>query len=247
MTTGEMYPTGPGGDLYAPREREVGFGEMFKVLWSPVDVLRRAAHNNQVLLGFASVSLVAALGLISSLIQVASGTVANQFNTPEFRQLPPEIQEGISNAVSVGGPIGAVLQPFILWILISGLVYLAARILGGRGAFTAMLAIVGLSFLPSALGTLVSTPIAIITGAVNPTSGAGLAGLMGVGLIGALIAFAVFIWQIALVIIGTRFAQNMDSYGHSAGACALSCGGCVGVCVLFIVGLVALVALLGGA
>lgn len=244
MTTGEMYPTGPGGDLYAPREREVGLGEMFKVLWSPVDVLRRVAHNRQVLLGFAAVSLVAALGLISSLIQVASGTVANQFDTPEFRQLPPDLQEMISNSVSVAAPIGAVLQPFILWALISGLVYLAARILGGRGPLTAMLAIVGLSFLPSALSTLVGIPIAIITGSVNPTSGAGLAGVIGVGAIGGLIALAILVWQIALVIIGTRFAQNLDSYGRSGGACALSCGGCLGIAVLLIVGVTALVALL---
>lgn len=249
MATGEMYPYGPGNDPYGTREREVGLGEMFKVLWSPVDVMRRAAHNQQVLLGFATVALLAAVSLINSLLQVATGVTANQLNSPQFQDMPPEMREAIGTLSTVGSPIMSLISPFISWLLISGAVYLAARVLGGRGPFTAMLAVVGLAFLPSILSGLIGIPLGLITGSFSPGSagGAGLVALFGVGVIGFLIGLAVFVWQIALIIIGTRFAQNLDSYGRSGGACALSCGGCLGILLLLIIGLAALAALLAGA
>ena len=221
MATGEMYPTGMGG-MSGLGERDVRFGEVFSVLWRPVEVLARVARRRQVLLGFGVVALAALLSLVNALISIATGAAETTLNDQQFRDLPPEVRQQVEDLtrgfVTVGGPVFSVLSPFLFWVLVSGLVWLAARMLGGRGPFSAMLAIVGVALVPTLVGSIVSIPITAMTGALGGgNTGAGVFASVGLGGIGLIVSLIVLVWEIALVIIGTRFAQNLDSYGRSGG------------------------------
>jgi hypothetical protein len=249
-----MYPGDPGGPVYPVNDREVTLADVPAVLWRPADVLARVARQSRVLLGLAVVALWAAIGVISSLITLATGGVANQLNDAQLQALPAETRELIVGAASILGPLASVVSPFLFWLLIAGFVWVAARILGGRGSFTAMLAVAGVALVPMVLSALISLPFSavqgVIQGQLNPADpSAGLGAAAGAGVIALLlllVSLAALVWLFALVIIGTRFAMNLDGYGRSAGACALSCGGCLGIFVLLIVGLVVLGAALGG-
>jgi hypothetical protein len=238
MSAGQFYTDGPGDGLDASSEREVGFGDIPRVLWSPVDVLARVARQRRVLLGLAVVALWAALGLLSALVQIATGAQTLQLQSRQLQNLPPETRQFVENAVPVLTPVFGVLFPFVFWFLIAGLVYLAGRVLGGRGAFTAVLAVVGVALLPNVIGSIVGIPLSAVQGALGTDT-------PGLGLLSLILSIAVLAWVVALVIIGTRFAHGL-SYGQSSGACALSCGGCLGLSLLLLVGIVALAAVLGG-
>ncbi len=237
MSTGDIYPTGPGGGPYAAGgDREVTFGDLARVLTAPADVMARVARQRKVVLGLAVVALLAGIGLISSLIGIATGAARNALDSPQLRQLPPETRQFAENIGAVSSPIGAVLGPFILWLLISGLVYLAARVFGGRGPFAAMLAVAGVALMPMVLSSLVGLLLSALGALVG--ANAGVAALLG--LVNFVVSLIALVGVFALVIIGTRFAQGL-TYGQSGGACALSCGGCVGLVLLLFIVLVALV------
>lgn len=254
MTTESMYPGDPGGPVYPVNDREVTFADVPAVLWRPADVLARVARQSRVLLGLAVVALYAAIGLLSWLISLATGSVTNQLDSPQLRALPAGTRELILNAASVLGPLFSVVWPFLVWLLIAGFVWVAARILGGRGSFTAMLAVAGVALVPMVLSALISLPFSavqgVIQGQMNPADpSAGLGAAAGAGLIALLlliVSLAALVWLFALVIIGTRFAMNLDGYGRSSGACALSCGGCLGISLLFVVVFAVLAAAVGG-
>jgi hypothetical protein len=56
-----------------------------------------------------------------------------------------------------------------------------------------------------------------------------------------IISLVVVAWHIYLAIVGARWARNV-TYGQGAGACALSCVGCVGLLFVTILA----IGLLGG-
>jgi hypothetical protein len=66
------------------------------------------------------------------------------------------------------------------------------------------------------------------------------------GLLGGLLTGAFLLWYVVLVVIGASQARNIG-YGESAGSCAVSCAGCLGLVIAATVLVVALVALLAGA
>lgn len=70
--------------------------------------------------------------------------------------------------------------------------------------------------------------------AADPTTGGGLAATL-LGLLSFLLWLAAFVWFVILVVIGAAFARRVG-YGESAGSCAISCAGIVGL--ILIVGVV---------
>jgi hypothetical protein len=65
-----------------------------------------------------------------------------------------------------------------------------------------------------------------------------------IGLLGGLFALAAFVWHVVLVVIGAALARGMG-YGESAGSCAVSCVGCLGLIILVAVVLAGVGILLG--
>ena len=221
------------------------------VIWAPVRTLARAAEERWVLLAFGIVALYAALNLVgtglgafSALEQLRSG--------PQGAELPPEFEEFFP-AFFVFGLVFSVVWPFVSWLLISGLMQLITRFFGGTGPFSGMLAVVGVAHVPYLIERLIQLPLAGLqillvpdpATAADPTTGGGLAATL-LGLLGFLLWLAALVWFVILVVIGAAFARRVG-YGESAGSCAISCAGIVGLILIVGVVLAVVVAALVGA
>ena len=67
---------------------------------------------------------------------------------------------------------------------------------------------------------------------------------MVAGLSGGLLSLATFVWSAVLVVIGAALARRIG-YGESAGSCAVSCAGCLGLIILVAVVLAGIGILVG--
>jgi hypothetical protein len=213
--------------------------------------LARAAEERWVLLAFGIVALYAALNLVgtglgafSALEQLRSG--------PQGAELPPEFEEFFT-AFFVFGLVFSVVWPFVSWLLISGLMQLITRFFGGTGPFSGMLAVVGVAHVPYLIERLIQILLAGLqillvpdpATAADPTTGGGLAATL-LGLLSFLLWLAALVWFVILVVIGAAFARRVG-YGESAGSCAISCAGIVGLILIVGVVLAVVVAALVGA
>ena len=221
------------------------------VIWAPVRTLARAAEERWVLLAFGIVALYAALNLVgtglgafSALEQLRSG--------PQGAELPPEFEEFFP-AFFVFGLVFSVVWPFVSWLLISGLMQLITRFFGGTGPFSGMLTVVGVAHVPYLIERLIQIPLAGLqillvpdpATAADPTTGGGLAATL-LALLSFLLWLAALVWFVILVVIGAAFARRVG-YGESAGSCAISCAGIVGLILIVGVVLAVVVAALVGA
>lgn len=221
------------------------------VIWAPLRTLARAAEERWVLLAFGIVALYAALNLVgtglgafSALEQLRSG--------PQGTELPPEFEEFFP-AFFVFGLVFSVVWPFVSWLLISGLMQLITRFFGGAGPFSGMLTVVGVAHVPYLIERLIQIPLAGLqillvpdpATAADPTTGGGLAATL-LGLLSFLLWLAALVWFVILVVIGAAFARRVG-YGESAGSCAISCAGIVGLILIVGVVLAIVVAALVGA
>jgi hypothetical protein len=100
-------------------------------------------------------------------------------------------------------------------------------------------AVVGVATVPLVILSVIELPATGLQAVVDPESAAAAI----VDLLLLLLALAAYAWNIVLVVIGAAFARRIG-YGESAGSCAISCAGCVGL--ILTVGLVfgALIAIL---
>ena len=216
------------------------------VIWAPANTLARATEERRVLLGVGVVALYAALGLVGAAIGVFGGLTQAQFQQPGAQPLPLELEDALAY-IGVFSLVLAVMQPFILWLLASGLMQLVTRFFGGTGPFSGMLAVVGVAQVPLVIYAAISIPIMGLQAVLGPPdtdTGASVSTVLG--LLGGLLWVAFLLWHAALVVIGAAFARRVG-YGQSAGSCAISCAGCVGLILIVVLVLVVLVAVVGGA
>jgi Yip1 domain len=178
-----------------------------------------------VLAGFIVTAVYAALSLAAAAISALGGVTQAQFEGQ--RGLPPEISENLAVATEIATLIFSVLSPFVWWISVSLVMQLVTRYFGGEGPLSAMLAAVGVAEVPLALGSLAQ---ALATGLQVALGVSSTAGVIS-GLVGGLVALATLVWHVVLVVIGASLARRIG-YGESAGSCAISCAGCLGLIIL---------------
>jgi hypothetical protein len=219
--------------------------EALAVIWAPVSTLARVAEGRRVLLGFGVVALYAVLGLAGSAIAVLGGLTQAQFETGQAQPLPPGFEDFL-DYVGVFSLVSAVIQPFVLWLLVSGLMQLVTRLFGGTGPFSAMLAVVGVAQVPLVLSAALYIPITGLQVMLGPPDQSGASVATVLGLLSALLGLAFLLWHVALVVIGAASARGVG-YGQSAGSCAISCAGCVGLILIVVVVFTVLVAAIVGA
>lgn len=219
--------------------------EALAVIWAPVRVLARVAEERRVLLGFGVVALYAALGLIGGAIAVFGGLTQAEFEAGRTQPLPPGFESVLAYA-GVFSLVSAVIQPFVLWLLVSGLMQLVTRFFGGTGPFSAMLAVVGVAQVPLVISAAISVPITGLLVVLGPADQSGASAATVLGLLSGLLGLAFLFWHVALVVIGAAFARRVG-YGESAGSCAISCAGCVGLILIVVLVFVVLVAIIVGA
>ncbi len=223
--------------------RAGGVLEALAVIWAPVSTLARVAEERRVLLGFGVVALYAAVGLLGSGLAIFGGLEQAQFEAGGT-ELPPGFEDYLPY-IGVFSLILAVIEPFILWLLVSGLMQLVTRFFGGTGPFPAMLAVVGVAQVPLLISTVLQIPITGLQIALGPQDPASPVASV-LGLLSGLLGLALLLWHVVLVVIGAAFARRVG-YGESAGSCAISCAGCAGLILIVVVVVVALIAALVGA
>jgi hypothetical protein len=198
------------------------------VIWAPVRVLRDAAAARRVLAGFVVTAVYAALSLAAAAISALGGVTQAQFGgRPAPPGLPPDVLENLVVATEIATLIFSVLSPFVWWLSVSLVMQLVTRFFGGEGPLSAMLAAVGVAGVPLALGSLAQ---ALATGGQVALGVESTAGVVA-GLLGGLLALAALVWHVVLVVIGAALARRIG-YGESAGSCAISCAGCLGLIIL---------------
>ena len=197
------------------------------------------------LLGFGVVALYAVLGLAGSAIAVLGGLTQAQFEPGQAQPLPPGFEDFL-DYVGVFSLVSAVIQPFVLWLLVSGLMQLVTRFFGGTGPFSAMLAVVGVAQVPLVLSAALYIPITGLQVMLGPPDQSGASVATVLGLLSALLGLSFLLWHVALVVIGAASARRVG-YGQSAGSCAISCAGCVGLILIVVVVFTVLVAAIVGA
>jgi hypothetical protein len=210
-----------------------------------VSTLARVAEERRVLLGFGVVALYAVLGLAGSAIALLGGLTQAQFETGQAQPLPLGFEDFL-DYVGVFSLISAVIQPFVLWLLVSGLMQLVTRFFEGTGPFSAMLAVVGVAQVPLVLSAALYIPITGLQVMLRPPDQSGASVATVLGLLSALLGLAFLLWHVALVVIGAASARGVG-YGQSAGSCAISCAGCVGLILIVVVVFTVLVAVIVGA
>lgn len=212
------------------------------MIWAPVRTLARVAEGRRVLLGFIVTVLYAVLSLIGGVIDALGGLTANQFSPRNFPGLPPEFYESAPEVVSVALLIFAVVGAFVWWLLVSALMQLVTSFFGGAGPFSAMLAVVGVASVPFVIQAALQILLTGSQAALGPESGA----TSVIGALNSLAGLAFLVWHVVLVVIGASFARRVG-YGQSAGSCAISCAGLVGLILIVAIVVAILVALLVGA
>jgi hypothetical protein len=211
------------------------------VIWAPVRVLRDAAAGRRVLVGFVVTAVYAALSLTAAAISALKGVTRAQFEgQPAPPALPSEVLENLVVATEIATLIFSVLSPFVWWLSVSLVMQLVTRFFGGEGPLSAMLAAVGVAGVPLALGSLAQ---ALATGGQVALGIESTAGVVA-GLLGGLLALAALVWHVVLVVIGAALARRIG-YGESAGSCAVSCAGCLGLIILVAVVLAGIGILIG--
>ena len=193
------------------------------------------------LAGFVVTAVYAALSLAAAAVAVFGGVTRAQFEgqpaTPGF---PADLLESIMVATEVATLVFSVLAPFVWWIAVTLVMQLVTRFFGGSGPLGAMLAAVGVAGVPLAIAALVQALATGLQVAIGVQSAAGVT----IGLLGGLLALAAFVWHVVLVVIGAALARGIG-YGESAGSCAVSCVGCLGLIILVAVVLAGIAILLG--
>lgn len=220
------------------------------VIWSPVRVLKRVAEGREVLAGLLVVAAAAAVGVILSAIFVLGGFSRGEFEAAleAERQsglpLPPDalgFLDTLFSAAEIAGIVFSALWPFVVWLVVALLMHLVTRFFGGTGPLSATLAAVGVAHVPLILSSLVNFPLSLLGVYLVPDDPAQQESLTTpyaiVSLAGFLVSVAFWIWYAALVVIGAARSRSIQ-YGRSAGSCAISCAGVLGLGVLLVVALV---------
>jgi hypothetical protein len=119
---------------------------------------------------------------------------------------------------------------------------LVTSFFGGAGPFSAMLAVVGVASVPFVIQAALQILLTGSQAALGPESGA----TSVIGALNSLVGLAFLVWHVVLVVIGASFARRVG-YGQSAGSCAISCAGLVGLILIVAIVVAILIALLVGA
>lgn len=205
----------------APGVLELIYGTLF----DPVKTLRRIAESPP--LGKAAL-IFSIVKVLSVLVFITGGFFSSELVFGDMEGLPGPGMEAVMRAVA---PVAAVLglaYEYVKWFIYSGVLYLLAELLGGRGKAAGVLASTGLASLPALLFLPVQILLVVIGGS----------GWVS-GFLNILIWLAVLCWGAVLVVIGLRETQRLSTGRALVTALAPPAG----IIVLFILILVLIIAL----
>ncbi|MCD6456440.1 MAG: YIP1 family protein [Methanophagales archaeon] len=168
---------------------------IFGTLFSPASTFRRMLEERTSVTTAAIVVLIACIcsGAGSILTQSAFMSMFAEF--PGFEPVGPGFEEMMFSPIA--SMTLSVVFGFILWVVIAGILHVVAKVLGGKGAFTETLVLMGFAMLPN----IFQAPIGLIAIFSGGLTGAFIA--MGLGGILA-------IWVLILDVLAIREAHKFS-------------------------------------
>lgn len=160
-----------------------------------------------------ALALVAALGLINALIQAAGALTGAGAAWAELRNVSREFGTGVdpfaggagmATGLAVATAFTEVIWRPILWTAAALVVYLVAYLLGGRGDFVRLWAVLGFAAVPEFLVAPLSAAVALLGVLSPPLSALGSLALLPVNLL-------VFIWLVVLYVLGVRETMSLTT------------------------------------
>ncbi len=168
--------------------------DIFGTLFTPASTFRRMLEERTSVISAAIVVLIVCIcsGAGSVLTQSVFVSLFTEFSGFE----PAGIEEMVfSPTVSI---TLSVIGGFISWVVIAGILHVVAKVLGGKGAFTEMLVLMGFATLPS----IFQAPIGLIT-------------ILSGGLTGAFVAIGLggilSIWVLILDVLAIKEAHKIST------------------------------------
>ena len=162
---------------------------IFGTLFSPASTFRRMSEER------TSVTIAAIVVLIACICSGAGSILTQSAFMSMFAEFPGFEEMMFSPIASM---TLSVVVGFIGWVVIAGIFHVVAKILGGKGAFTEMLVLMGFAMLPN----IFQAPI-------------GLIALFSGGLTGAFIAIGLggilAIWVLILDVLAIREAHKFST------------------------------------
>ena len=162
---------------------------IFGTLFRPASTFKRMLEER------TSVTIAAIVVLIACICSGAGSILTQSAVMSMFAEFPAFEEMMFSPIASV---TLSVVFGFILWVVITGILHVVAKILGGKGAFTEMLVLMGFAMLPN----IFQAPIGLIAILSGGLAGAFIA--MGLGGILA-------IWVLILDVLAIREAHKFST------------------------------------
>ena len=162
---------------------------IFGTLFSPASTFKRMSEER------TSVTIAAIVVLIACICSGAGSILTQSAFMSMFAEFPGFEEMMFSPIASM---TLSVVVGFIGWVVIAGIFHVVAKILGGKGAFTEMLVLMGFAMLPN----IFQAPI-------------GLIAIFSGGLTGAFIAIGLggilAIWVLILYVLAIREAHKFST------------------------------------
>jgi hypothetical protein len=174
-------------------------------------------------IGIAVISGIA--GIFSAQAQLAAMQAQLAQLDPQARQQIEAIFQTFMNPVALVGS-SVVLAPIAL-VIVAGIFWLVARLLGGQGPFSGLFSTLAFAATPSLFQSVLTIPLSL--------AGAALSSLIG------LIGFAIGIWSLVLQVIGIRESMNLTT-GRAIATVLIPIGVLILLCCVVAIAFSALIA-----
>ncbi len=169
---------------------------IFGTLFSPVSTFRRMLEER------TAVTTAAIVVLIAGICSGVGGILTQSVLMSMFTEFPPGFEPATDFEEMAFSPAASmnisVVGGFIGWVFIAGILHVVAKILGGKGAFTEMLVLMGFAMLPKVF----QAPIGLAVIHIGSLTGA----FVSMGLGGILT-----IWILILDVLAIREAHKFST------------------------------------
>ncbi len=180
--------------------------KMIGTIKSPKNAMNSIAERPMIEEAVMIVGIYAVLGAASAYLQ--SSRVTYVFEG--FGNMP------MQSMITIFSVVGAVISPFLIWLVGTGIVHLISMALGGEGRFyPQMMTVVGYSFIPMLFGSIIALalllmmePMTITVSATNPKVPQGIYNspyIIASGVIGMLMQ----VWGAAIIFFGVQSAHRL--------------------------------------
>lgn len=122
-------------------------------------------------------------------------------------KIDPQQLEMLRGIALITGSVAAIIGVFVIWLIITGLLYLFSAIFGGKGSFSTLLKFTAFSYIPS----IILTPITVYLTIESLSQAIG--GKMldpGFLAVPTLFGMVVLLWQYVYWVFAVKNARELD-------------------------------------